>query len=144
MNDCLKQNDVCIERSMNTVKFNKNYGLGYYLNSTFYNSLDKTHIIDGIWYNGNYGDETNYDYKNIYTSEIKAKVGLLNIAENNKANSYMMNSVNDELINSSTKNGTLYYSDGRDKLYVYPSIYIDKNIKIIEGLGTIDSPFIIE
>ena len=56
----------------------------------------------------------------------------------------MINSVNGELINSSTKNGTLYYSDGRDKLYVYPSIYIDKSIKILEGLGTIDSPFIIE
>lgn len=144
MNDCLKENDVCIERSMNTVKFNKNYGLGYYLNSTFYNSLDKTHIVDGTWYNGNYGDETNYDYKNIYTSELKAKVGLLNIAENNKTNSYTINSVNDELINSSTKNGTLYYSDGRNKLHIYPSIYIDRNIKILEGLGTIDSPFIIE
>lgn len=146
-NDCLMSNGVCLEKqySASTPDFNKAVynSIANYLNNTFYNSLDKTHIVNGTWYIGSYNNETNYNYENIYSNSVVLKVGLLNILENNK-NTYTINLVNEDLINILQENGMLYSGDITEKLYIYPSINIDKNIIIKSGTGDIENPFIIE
>ena len=143
MNDCLSINDKCITRIYSNYdsSFNKNsYGsIAYYLNNDFYYKLDRTHILDGTWYTGTY----NNDYKNINSKSVIAKVGLLNVLENNIRNSYTLTPSNEESIFTLKDNGMLYSSDIDEKLNIYPSIYISKNINV-SGDGTLNNPFIIE
>lgn len=147
MNDCLKVNNKCLEKSYsaNSSSFNKNdyTSLAYYLNNSFYYALNKKHIVDGTWYIGEYSD--NYDYKNILSTKKIAKVGLLNITELfNKNSSFTITPSNDEMINTINEEGMIYTVKIDEKLKIYPSINIDKNIVIKKGNGTLESPFEIE
>ena len=147
MNECLKSNDECLLKEFGTnSKFNKStYGsLGYYLNNVFYYTLDRSRIVDGTWYTGSYNAESNYDYNNIYNSNITAKIGLLNVIENNKKDTYTITPSDDDLINTIKENGTLYSSETDEELEIYPSININKEFTITTGDGTINNPFIIE
>ena len=47
--------------------------LGKYLNTTFYNTLDNTYMIDGIVYTNRYDSTVDFDYKGIYASNITAR-----------------------------------------------------------------------
>ena len=146
MSECLKKNSECLLKEYGSdSKFNKSEynSLAYYLNNVFYYTLNRKYIIDGTWYTGSYNMETNYDYNNIYKSEIKAKVGILNLLENNISNAYTL-TPNDDLINTLKDSGNLYSSSLDEELEVYPSINIKKEFNVVSGTGLIDDPFIIE
>lgn len=143
MNDCLKSNDECITKKYSNYDnvFNKNsYGsIAYYLNNDLYYKLDRKYIMDGTWYIGNYDN----DYRSIINKEVKSKVGLLNVIENDIPNSYTLTPSNEDTIYTLKDNGMLYSTDIYEELNIYPSIYITKDIKV-SGTGTINNPFIIE
>jgi|GEM_PF-8723 len=149
MDSCLKSNNKCIEKvySNTSSNFNKyDYSsLAYYLNNTFYNTLNKKHIVDGTWYIGEYSVSSDYNYKNIFVSNKIAKVGLLNITELfNKPSSFTLTSSNEEMINTINEEEMIYSVKTDEKLNIYPSINIDKNIVITKGIGTKEFPFEIE
>lgn len=148
MEDCLKADDECMtynfSRSNNEYDETKRNSLAFYLNNNFYYQLDKTHLVKGIWYIGTYNDNTSYDYNNIFTESVEADVGILNISENNKTNSYTLTRVDDGLLYSLKDDGSLYAVDVTEELYIYPSIYLDLDCKVVTGTGTIDNPFEIE
>ena len=148
MNDCLKNNDECMSYNFarGVTKYDESkYGsLAYYLNNNFYYTLDKTHLVKSIWYIGNYNMDNKYDYNNIFNETVEADVGILNILENNTPNTFTLTSSGDELVYSLKENGSLYETDPREELYVYPAINIDLEYNIVEGTGTLENPFVIE
>ncbi|MDD3341136.1 MAG: hypothetical protein PHN72_02925 [Bacilli bacterium] len=66
------------DRTSNVFSVTKEGSLGYYLNTTFYNSLAyKNLLVEASWYTGSYKTS----YKDINESKVMAKVGLYNIAD---------------------------------------------------------------
>lgn len=117
-----------------------------YLNNNFYRRLtDTSLIIKGKWYDGKYNEENNYDYRNIYTDYVEAKVGTLNIGDNfiyDVDNSFLMTPAAKETIYSIQEN-KVYIDHMSNKLRIRPAIYIDGSVNI-SGDGTYDNPFVIE
>lgn len=148
MDDCLKDGEVCLTRkySNSSSEFNPNsYNtLAYYLNHNFYNTLDDKYIVKGIWNVGKIDAEVSYDYNNIYNDNVEANVGLLNVVENNKIDSFTLTPGSDELIYKLNQDGSLYSSDTDEELNIYPVIYLNKDIVVNNGDGTKENPFIIE
>ncbi len=147
MTDCLKQGDECIEynfsSSTNNYDQTKYYSLANYLNNSFIYNLDSTHLVKGTWYTGEYGASSNYDYNNIYTDSVEAKVGILDIVENNKSNTFTLNKTG-KLLYSLNENGSLSEVDVTEELFVYPVINLDLEYQVTGGTGTLEDPFIIE
>ena len=128
----------------------KTYGsLAYYLNTNWYRTLiDKSLIVDGTWYTGNYQINGVTDYKNIYTDSISAKVGLLHVGELYSLelpNTWLMTTVNedDDMVYSVDQNGK-YFSDMIDSEHgIRPAIYITNQIQIVSGTGVLSDPYVI-
>lgn len=147
MADCLKENDECLtynySKSSNNYDSSKYYSLANYLNNNFIYSLDRNHLVKSIWYTGEYGNSTNYDYHNIYNESVEENVGILNIIENNISDTFTLNKTG-KLLYSLKEDGSLYAIDATEKLNVYPAINIDLEYKVISGSGLIDDPYILE
>ena len=127
----------------------KTYGsLAYYLNRTWYRTLDSSLIVDGVWNIGNYQVEGITDYKNIYTNTVTAKVGLLSVGEMYSLelpNTWLLTSLNEEDgMVYTVQEGNKYYSDVIDSEYgIRPAIYITNQVKIISGSGVLSDPYVI-
>ena len=145
LTDYLKVNDNVLERSFSRTTSNFSltdyYGLARYLNTNYYNTLDKTYIVDGTFYNGSYTE--NYNYQNINSSSLTAKVGLPNINETgfSELSDYLIiNPASEELIYTKKEDGMLYAAKITDNLKVVPVINISKDIKLV-GSGSKEEPF---
>lgn len=127
----------------------KTYGsLAYYLNRTWYRTLDSSLIVDGVWNIGNYQVEGITDYKNIYTNTVTAKVGLLSVGEMYSLelpNTWLLTSLNEEDgMVYTVQEGNKYFSDIIDSEYgIRPAIYITNQVKIISGSGVLSDPYVI-
>lgn len=117
--------------------------LAEYLNTTYLDSLSyKDLIIESEWASGKYEK----DYKEIFSEKVKAKVGLLNMADlkfNNDIDNYLLMNANSD--------GLIYtYGEvlkiGKSTTYrnVRPCITIKKNVKIESGNGSSNDPYILE
>ena len=128
---------------LNNTNFSSS-NINNYLNE-FYESLDKEYLVEGTWYNGNYNEISNYDYKNIYTSSFNSYVGLHTIGD-----MYILD-VNETFLLTPYNNTTIYTINNNnlfidlvnDNLNIRPVIYIN-NLITISGTGTYDDPFNIE
>ena len=143
--------EVTYQYANSGTKFNPNTRntLAYYLNNTFLNSLTyKNSLKECTWYNGVYGEDSDYEYNMIYESEVTAKVGLLNISDFtviSKDNYFTMT--------PASKNGSLLYANSEmskvskqsssKELKIVPSICIDKN-SLTKGIGSLNEPFEME
>ncbi|MEG0825898.1 MAG: hypothetical protein RR404_00340 [Bacilli bacterium] len=128
--------------SLNSLNYDilKEDTLAQYLNNEYYNSLSyKNKLIEADWYSGNYNH-----YEDVFKNVVKAKVGILNVCDlkfSNLENYYLMTPSN------------------KDKMYLYSSTIVDSkpnllrqiiptisinNLNIIEGDGTVSSPYILE
>lgn len=148
MADCLRENDECISynfsRSTSDYDANKYYSLANYLNNNFIYKLDRTHLVKGIWYTGEYGSSSNYDYSSIYSDLVEADVGILDIVENTNPNSFTLTKAGNKLLYSLKEDGSLYAVDTTEELYIYPAINLDLEYQVTSGTGTINDPFVIE
>lgn len=116
--------------------------LAYYLNNDYLESLDYSDsILESTWYIGTY----NGKYNTIYKKEVKAKIGLLSIADIKLSNEeipyYLLNAKDEDYIYTysdslSTTKKTL--SKG-----IKPAITIN-NTAIKSGDGTLKSPYVLE
>lgn len=121
-----------------TINIKDKTSILYYLNNEFYNSLNKKYLVKTNFNIGNY--KTSYLDK--YSSSISLNVGLQEFGD------LFMSDVNDCLILSTINNsiykvinGKLYADSYKNENNIRPVISISKNIKILDGYGTIDSPF---
>ena len=118
--------------------------IAYYLNNSFYQSLDKSLLIKGTWYIGEYNEDSNYDYNSIYNKTIDAYVGLLKVDDlfiNDFDNYYLITpSIVD--YNYIIKSNITVSSLMEEKLKVRPSIYIANNLNL-KGTGTLTDPYVV-
>ncbi len=122
--------------------YSKNTALGYYLNTTYYQSLPyKNQLESTTWYIGPYST----GYKDVYDKKMEAHIGLYNIA--------------DIKFNFQEKSHYLLTPAGSGKVYalsrqmlpnkvsiqkaIRPAISI-KNTKIESGNGTAIDPYILK
>lgn len=151
LNGTLKNNDIDIilPISENKASFDKSdkSNIAYYLNNDFYNSLEnKDYIIKSKWYTGQYNFENKYDYKEIFDGYEEYYVGLLSIGD------LFINNIKESFLTTKTDDidDTFYYSDKNDtistdiytsKLKVRPGLYLDGELTIVSGAGSVNSPY---
>ena len=125
--------------------------IGYFLNTTFLDSLsDKELIVEGLWNNGGYSNDNKYDYTKISDRQIKAKVGMLNIADLyllDYASVYTMTKNIDYLTNQTlyivTESFTLFEDNPISVHKIRPAVYINANTLVSDGLGSMVEPYLI-
>ena len=126
------------------------YGsIAYYLNHTYLNSLSyKNNILNGYYYDGYYGEDTEFGLKNIYTETVDTKVYLPSIGDvsfKNDLDNYFIATG----IYKKSSSVYLYKSNGintkkvSSEANVVPCITINKEI-LKSGNGTKDNPYTLE
>lgn len=126
-----------------------NSNLYNYLNKDYYDSIkNKDYIAKGTWYTGYYNANNDFSYKSIYDTKIEAYIGLLNINDlfiMDVLDSYLITPVNDY-------SATIYLASNSTDLYaelvskshnIRPALYLNSNIKIVSGEGTINKPYVL-
>ncbi len=114
-----------------------------YLNTYYYEDIDyKDILLESNWYTGEYKTS----YKDIYSSEVKAYVGMLNAADFKFGSFsdyyYLTTPASDNLIYIYAN--SLLESDTKSYEYYRPAITIANNVKIKSGSGTANDPFVLE
>lgn len=145
----LDKDNKCLEMSFSqyTNAFNTSRKeLLYYLNNTYYNTIDhKEYIVSGPFYSGHFS-LTNNDYLPITKSQVNFKVGMLSAADlfaYEVPNTFLLTSdgANDLNIFSVNENKALYESIITQELNIRPALYLKSDIKINNGDGSYLAPF---
>ncbi|MDD2435273.1 MAG: hypothetical protein PHO63_03365 [Bacilli bacterium] len=134
-----------IDNKFNT---NINYSLAKYLNTTVYNSLTYKHLlVECDWYTGEYTKTNEYNYKNVFSNKISAKVGTYNVSDiklnSSLSNYFFMTPADNGMIYSFNNDENLFTSKITYIKRIRPAICIDKT-KIVKGNGTKNSPYELE
>lgn len=128
--------------------YSSDSGIGKYLNTVFFNSLDNTYMIEGTIYTNRYDSTVDFDYKGIYASKISAKVGMMQVGDlfiNDYTDYYLVS-------RTSTYVGTVYKVIGNNSFYadlptseayIRPTIFLNIESPIKSGDGTKEKPYII-
>lgn len=127
--------------STNKYDVNDKNGIASYLNTTYLENLTyKDMLNDNEWYTGAY----DYNYENIYKTEITSKVGIYNVADlkiNNSSEIFY-------LMTPSETNYAYLYNMGLSKSKITlarnikPTININK-LPVESGKGTINDPYVL-
>ena len=124
-------------------------GMCYYLNTKFYQKLDKKEYIVMADYNTGKYDKTNkYDFNKISEYKEKMNVGLLQIGELfvTEKSKYFLGSrtiTSDNNIYEVLEDGRIYAGVLSDELRIRPTICLKKDLVIISGNGSSKRPYVI-
>lgn len=136
--------------SKSTNKFHKaNTQIGYYLNKTFYETLENPeYIVPSKWGTGQYNDYVEYDYTNVTYQMVDANVGLLNIGDPfiSDYSNYFLITGESNIVGTAlqpTEDGTLIAESIRTKSHIRPALYLQPDLSITSGNGTKNSPYVI-
>ena len=129
---------------------NDRTNVGNYLNYSYLGSLPyQGSLVDCNFYTGEISDDTSYNFTNIYSNTVTAKVGLLNIFDyvgNNELSDYFHINKTSEVGSmeyNTYSNGLLEEADVRDVKHIVPVVCINKN-SIKSGEGSLDNPYKME
>lgn len=140
INDSTSRNKTFYNKDFNSKQVGN---IANYLNNTYYNKLTYKNILADCEFNiGDLNSKTNYDYKNIYTKKVTAKVGLLSLLDinlNNELTEYFYLNKIDNKIYSINDDNLMNYSTNK----IRPTVCIDSKLKL-KGNGTRLNPFTIE
>ena len=113
-----------------------------YLNKTYYDSLSYKDLLKEVeWHIGKYTGS----YNDVTSDKVKAKVGLLNISDlkfNNELNNYHLSSYNDEYVY--VYGDILKEAKPTIMKNIRPCIAISDSVKINDGDGSLDNPYVVE
>ncbi|MEG0266069.1 MAG: hypothetical protein RRY22_01095 [Bacilli bacterium] len=147
----LKENNKTLLKPFGTTNyFTAKTGIGYYLNTTFYNSLSgKDKIIPSKFILGRYDKTNKYNFNKLNEYTEDANVGLLQLGElfvNDFENYYLSTRTitSDNTIYQVLEEGKIFVGSPNDKLGIRPTIYLNSNMKTIEGKGTKSNPYKVE
>ena len=152
-----------------TATFSSTNTIGTFLKGDYLTSYVDSTYIDMIedsttWYLGTVGSGSSYSYKNakytdasgtaITSNVAEAKVGLLRFGElmagqfdryGNNTYYWTLTPYNSSRVRSVTHDGDAYYfSPSSFSIGVRPSVNLKSNVQIINGDGTLNSPFEIQ
>lgn len=151
LNDNLKVNNEPLEYIYSQENYVHNdtiyNSLAYYLNHKYLNNLSYQKLILTNYYiNYYYGEDTNYNYTNIFNKVIDTKVYMPSIGDiilNNELEDYFLatgTGKDETKIYTMKKDSTLETIDANEEAYIRPCITINKdNLKL--GSGTISDPY---
>ena len=125
----------------NVYQTNNKKALGYYLNNTYLDLLNKDDLILTKWYTGDY----HFDYKETLSSSLNAYVGLLKIGDYfimDALNSYLLTRSGNYVytINSA---GGLSLTSPTKVLDIYPVLTLKSDLNVGSGLGYMDNPYVV-
>lgn len=128
--------------------YNNKSGIGKYLNNDFYESIPNNNLIkDSYWYVGK-SSLANLDYSNMYSTKSNAYIGFLSLGDlyvNDLNNIFTITPgiESDEIINVINEDGNIYGDSVSSKYNVRIAFNIDNTISISNGIGSIDSPYVL-
>ena len=151
--------------SNSSVNYSSSTTIGTFLNGEYLNSyVDSTYsdmIEDSItWYLGTVGDGTSYKLAKYtdtnmsgYATSTNAKVGLLRMGElmagqfdryGNNTNYWTLTSYSASYVRHVNRDGNASSYSSSSTLGARPSLNLKSNVQIVNGDGTLNSPFEIQ
>ena len=131
----------------NIFDINSKNNIGYYLNNTFYESLEnKDYLKKGYFYIGSFKTD-DYSYKLTFENKINTYVGLYQVGElfiNDYEENFTLNGLSDNMDNTIfviDKDKKIYGDNITSKYKIRPVLYLDSNLKILKGTGKIDNKY---
>ena len=118
-------------------------GVAYYLNKTFIDELDTDLLVKGKFNIGSF----NNSYKDTLDDTVEAYVGLMGIGDlfiSDLDNYYTLTNTGIKNTVYKVTNGKLYADEYKSKNAIRPVVYMKKDVKIVNGFGTLESPFEVE
>ena len=123
--------------------------VGNYLNNGYYNSLSyKDYLVDSSFNLGEFSEDTDYLYTNVYNNIVTNKIGLLNVfdyvSENQLNNYYNLNTTSNvggiQYVKYS--NGFIEEVDVKEARLFVPVISIRRDaINVNSGDGSLLNPY---
>ena len=128
--------------------YSPNNDIGKYLNTTFYNTLDNTYMVDGLVYTNRYDSTVDFDYKGIFASNITAKVGMMQVGDlfiNDYTDYYLVSRTSTYVgtVYKVVENNSLYADFPTSEANIRPTIFLNIESPIKSGDGSIESPYVI-
>lgn len=133
----------------NVYSIKEKSNIGYYLNSTYYSSLEnKEYLVSYPWKVFYYNQEQEYHYMVDTVDTIKTEVGLLSVGDifiNDFSGYALMTATNKEedTIFTVQEHGKLYADMITEELKVRPAIVLNGALNIVSGSGTEKDPFVL-
>ena len=152
LEDTLKSNDEVLKKAFSTTtnkySIDEYNNIGYYLNHSYLNTLNSSDLVESLWYTGSYNTDTKFDYKNIYSSNVSARVGLLHMGElfmHDVTGYSTLTSSNDyeQTVITVNDEGMIYSELNDTEISIRPAIYLNGNMNITSGNGMKNNPFIL-
>ena len=148
LNGVIKENDTEVVKTFggNNNKYsNTKNTVGYYLNNTYLKTLDSKNIIKSNWYIGALSLD-NLDYNSEKDTKVNLNIGMLSlgdmfIGDVNNVLTLSRGIESDQIINVINKEGNFYGDFITSKYNVRPALYLNKELKITGGSGTLDAPY---
>lgn len=122
-------------------------GIGLYLNTDFYESLQNNdYIVTNDYYNGTYTLNNEYSYINTFSSSVEANIGLYSLGEffiNEIENTYTLTPyLNTKKTVYTINSNNKIYADLISAIYnIRPVLYVDSELFVIDGDGTKEKPY---
>lgn len=116
--------------------------IGYYLNSTYYNSLEnKEYLVEYPWRNYYYNSIEKFHYHGKSADIVTTEVGLLQVSDlfiNDFSDYALMNPANEDdgTVFTVLKDGRLFANAVTATLKVRPAVVLKINLSISGGSGT--------
>lgn len=153
LNGYVKVGDEEIQKAFsdgsNLYSIRSTKNLGYYLNSTYYQSLkNKEYLIEYDWNFSYYNEKQKYDYADESVQTVKTEVGLLQVGDLFLADfsDYALltpTSEDEGTIFTVKEDGRLYADLVTTNLKVRPAVVLNGDLNIVNGSGTEGDPFVV-
>lgn len=148
LNGVIKENDTDVVKAFgrkNNKYSNAKNTVGYYLNNTYLKTLDSKNIVKSNWYIGALSLD-NLDYNSERDTKVNLFVGMLSLGDMfvgdvNNVLTLSRGIESDQIINVINKEGNFYGDFITSKYNVRPALYLNKELKITGGSGTLDAPY---
>ncbi len=151
--ECLKKDDdTCLADAFskydNEFNAKKKDSLLYYLNNTYYKSIEHNdYIVSGPFYTGTYSLSLN-NYRTATNSKTNLKVGMLSMVDlfaYEVPNTFLLTTSpdNDSSIFSVSDDHALYETMVTQELNIRPAIYLKDSLRIVSGDGSYLLPFVL-
>lgn len=148
LNGVIKENDTDVVKAFggkNNKYSNVKNTVGYYLNNTYLKTLDSKNIVKSNWYIGALSLD-NLDYNSEKDTKVNLFVGMLSLGDMfvgdvNNVLTLSRGIESDQIINVINKEGNFYGDFITSKYNVRPALYLNKDLKITGGSGTLDAPY---
>lgn len=152
MDGFIQENEKDMDSRFSTIDniYSSDKSMGKYLNTEFYNTLsNQDYLVESKWYTGNYDDNIDYNYKNIYSSSTSGKVGMLHVGSlfvEDYEDYFLMTRQNnyEDTIYKVVENGKIFADYIESSSHVRAAISLKTDIIVKSGNGKKEDPYIIE